>query len=514
MCHMAKIYKICLVLVYFIFLINICGKITAQNPLEKRYSISFHQISFASVIDSLRKVIDYGISYNPEIVPQHKILNLTFKNEPLKVIFDSIVRPFQLTYKVLNNNIIITRQTITKHDVAKTMDSVNYIQLNGSVLNRKNNDPIPFVNIYIKNKNIGTISNNDGNFVFKIPLENGNDSIFFSSIGYIPSSKKISDLQASTNTIFLEEVYVKIKEVTVSYVDAVSVLKLAFDKINVNYSATPLMLNAFYRETIKQNKDYVALSEAILHIYKASYHSYVGDQVILYKGRKSPFVKQMDTLNFKFQGGIATCLLLDIAKNPSNFLAGEFFDYYDYKLDDIISIDDRTTYVIAFDQKNNVQYPLYKGKIYIDKERLAIVRTDFMLSPKGIDYASGLLVRKTPKGVKVKPVSSYYVVNYSVHHNVWYLNYIREEVKFKVHKRFNFGTTLFHLTAEMVITQADSVNVQHFKTSQIVKTNDIFAEKIGKYDESFWGDFNFIPPDVSLEKALNKKQVSSIQDPR
>ena len=80
----------------------------------------------------------------------------------------------------------------------------------------------------------------------------------------------------------------------------------------------------------------------------------------------------------------------------------------------------------------------------------------------------------------------------------------REEVKFKVHKRFNFGSTLFQLAAEMVITKTDSVNVQHFKTNETIKIRDFFVERIDKYDKDFWGDFNFIPPDVSLEEALSK----------
>jgi len=176
---MAKIRKICLVLVYFIFLINVSGKLAAQTPLEKKYSISFHHISFGSVIDSLRKVIDYGISYNPEILPQHKILNLTFNNEPLNVIIDSIIGPFQLTYKVINNNIILSRKIVTKFEIPKTTDSIKYIQLNGRVLNKKNNESIPFVNIYIKNKNIGTISNNDGISFSKYHLKIGMTPYFF-----------------------------------------------------------------------------------------------------------------------------------------------------------------------------------------------------------------------------------------------------------------------------------------------------------------------------------------------
>jgi hypothetical protein len=59
----------------------------------------------------------------------------------------------------------------------------------------------------------------------------------------------------------------------------------------------------------------------------------------------------------------------------------------------------------------------------------------------------------------------------------------------------------------MVITQTDSTNVQRFKTSETVRSKDIFVEKVGKYDDSFWGGFNFIKPDLSLEEALDEIKV-------
>jgi len=485
-------------------------KIAAQTSiLEKRFSFKFKNIPLESVIDSLRKAIDYGFSYNPDVLPQNKIINYNFKYDPLKIIFDSIFLPLNLTYKLVNNNIVIVKLSFANENISsvREIDTVKFIPLSGQVLDKKHNEPVPYVYVYILNKNIGTITNNAGDFIIKIPIENANDSIFFSCIGYNKVVKKVNDLMPGQNLIFLEENYIQIKAVTIKYIDPKTIIKSSFEKINHNYSRIPLMLTAFYRETIKQNHDYVALSEAILRLYKAPYNHYAGDQVMIYKGRKSPFVKQMDTVRFKFQGGIYTCLLLDIAKNPSNFMADEFIDYYDYNLEDIINIQERVTYVIAFDQRENIHYPLYKGKIYIDRESLAIVRVEFMLSPKGIDYAAALLVQKSPSGVKVKPVSSTYIVNYVARNNIWALNYIREEVKFKVHKKFNFYNTLFDLTAEMVITQTDSTNVQRFKTSETVRSKDIFVEKVGKYDDSFWGGFNFIKPDLSLEEALDEIKV-------
>ena len=56
----------------------------------------------------------------------------------------------------------------------------------------------------------------------------------------------------------------------------------------------------------------------------------------------------------------------------------------------------------------------------------------------------------------------------------------------------------------MLITQTDSVDVQRIKFNKTVRLNDIFIEKLGKYDPEFWGGFNIIKPDESLEKALQK----------
>jgi hypothetical protein len=115
-----------------------------------------------------------------------------------------------------------------------------------------------------------------------------------------------------------------------------------------------------------------------------------------------------------------------------------------------------------------------------------------------------MLVRKSPPGVKVKPLLAAYVVNYTSRNGVWYLTHIREEVKFKVRKRFNLYNLTFHTTAEMVVTQSDTLNIKRFNRNETVRVNDIFIEEIGPYDESFWGKYNFIKPDESLEEALER----------
>lgn len=510
---MAKTFKI----VFILFSVFFARELKAQlNVLDQRYSFRFTNIPIEDVVDTLRKTVNCGFTYNPDLFPQKCKVNAVFRNQKLKLILDSVFFPANLVYKVVDNNIVIFPKDNNQPETESVLreDTLSYLALSGRIIDRKNKDPLGYVSIYIRNRNIGTVSNEDGNFLLKLPVKSGEDSVFLSCIGYKSLALKAGNL-TGYSVIPMEPVNFALKEVRVKPVKTEDILRKTRENIPKNYSAIAQRLLAFYRETIQQNNEYVALSEAVLQIYKAPYDDYTNDQVVIYKGRKSHFQKQMDTVIFKFQGGIYTSLMLDIAKNPSNFLSDEYMGYYDFSLDEIIPVQGRATYVIAFDQKPGITFPLFKGKIYIDVETSAIVRAEFMISPRGLNEAGGMLVRKSPRRLKVKPVASSYIVNYNLTGNTWYLNYIREEIEFKVRKKFALSGTSFRSKAEMVITQADTVNVQKFKNCRQVRSNDIFVETLGKYDPEFWGSFNVINPDETLLEALHKikKKPESIAQP-
>ena len=508
---MAKIWKICQFILIPVLLSGFVKfNLSAQTQiLENKYSFSFANTTYASVIDSLRLKVKCGVSYGPDIFPREKKYNAIFSNEKLKAILDSILTPINFSYKVIDNNIVILQKEVVKSEnkdqfTMEGIDTMKFIKLSGKVVDRNDHKPIEYTNIYIKNRNIGSMTNANGNFAVKLPRGSSNDSIYFSCIGYKPLHKKIGDMHPEGNIIDLEVNSIQLKEIKVKPINIEEVIKTALQNIPQNYSRIPLNLISFYREIIQQNGEYVGLSEAVLNIYKASYNSYLNDQVAIYKGRKSRFIKQMDTVLFKFQGGISTSLMLDIAKNPSNFITDEYIKYYNFTVDDIVTVEGRPTFVIGFDQNNYSPYPLYKGKLYIDIDAYAIVRVDFMISPNGMDNAADFLIKKSSRRLKVKPTFSSYIVNYTMQNNKWYLNYIREEVEFKIRKKYSFYSSTFRSKAEMLITQTDSVDVQRIKFNKTVRLNDIFIEKLGKYDPEFWGGFNIIKPDESLEKALQK----------
>lgn len=74
-----------------------------------------------------------------------------------------------------------------------------FSQIKAIVLDSITKDPIPYVNIWVQDWNLGTMSNTDGSF--KLGSFNGTKTIVFSAVGYI--TKKIASNQI-TNTIQLK----------------------------------------------------------------------------------------------------------------------------------------------------------------------------------------------------------------------------------------------------------------------------------------------------------------------
>jgi hypothetical protein len=198
-------------------------------------------------------------------------------------------------------------------------------------------------------------------------------------------------------------------------------------------------------------------------------------------------------------------VMLDVVKNPSILLGQDMMEFYEYELAGILNVNERRNYVIEFDQKKNVDYPLYSGKMYLDVEDLAITGLEFNLSERGIDQAANVLVRKKPLTMRVEPLGAYYLVNYREVNDKWYLNHARTELVIKCKWKRRLFNKTYTAMSEMAVTDRNFDNVERFRNREIEKPNDVFVEHVVEYyDEDFWGDFNYIKPEESIEEAVER----------
>jgi hypothetical protein len=390
--------------------------------------------------------------------------------------------------------------------VSAQEDSTKFVTVKGKIIDANTRKPIPYTNIYLANSNIGTISNNDGEFILKVPRNNVNALIRISYMGYKNQDLTIEQIEMKNNLIELSTEVVTLKELVIRSNDPQNLIRSAIHNIPVNYGTAPYLCTAFYRESVMQNKSYVGLAEAVLNIYKSKYNNeFESDRVKVYKGRKSQDVKKMDTIMFKLQGGHQAVVLLDLAKNPETFMTEQYFNDYEFKPVNITNVEGRQTYVIEFTQREDIQEPLYEGKLYIDLNSLAIRRAEFAISPYGLQFADKYLVKKKPIGTDVKTIGANYVVSYREQDGKWILNHARYEVKFRVIKRGKFFNKIYTSAADLAVTDIDTKNVEKFKFNETLKPNQVFVDRVDEYyDEEFWGNYNIIKPEESLEDAVER----------
>ena len=397
-------------------------------------------------------------------------------------------------------------------------DTINYKAYYGKVVDSKTSKALPFATIEALGSNAATVTNIDGEFIIKIERKSDVSQL---KIAYIGFQNKILELDKLSDkgsyTVKLEQTAIQLKQVTIRPQDAMELIADVLANIRNNYSNQPMMMRGFYRETIQRGRNYVSISEAIIDVYKGSYlNEYQVDQVKLFRGRKSADVERMDTVLFKVQGGPNTTILMDVVKNPYILLSEEYLEIYDFRLSDVIAIDDRLHYVISFNQKEYVDDPYYKGRLYIEMDRLAISEAEFELNVENQDQAARLFIRRKPMGMSIIPERAAYRAKYTIEDDRWYFTYARAEVKFKVNWKKKFFNTTYSTMSELAITDRTYEGIEKFAGRERFKSNDILNEKVYIFfDQGFWGGYNVIEPDQSIESAirrLNRKYLKRTAD--
>ncbi|MFK8006667.1 MAG: carboxypeptidase-like regulatory domain-containing protein [Saprospiraceae bacterium] len=88
--------------------------------------------------------------------------------------------------------------------------SFGQITIKGKILNKKNKEPIPYVNIGIPKHAQGTVSDEDGNYFLK--FNDSNDTVIISAIGFFSQNKSVNEL-LQNGEILLEQQIHQIKEI-------------------------------------------------------------------------------------------------------------------------------------------------------------------------------------------------------------------------------------------------------------------------------------------------------------
>lgn len=163
-----------------VFFLFIAWMAPAQSvdPSEKKATIVLTGISLEKALSLLS--ISYGVefSYSDDVVPTQTIVDLSINDENLVSALDKLLRPFGITYKILNTRIVLRKSPVILTQTVR-----------GVLVDQLTNAPIAGASLIIKDSNPvqGTTTDEDGKFrITSVPI--GRMTILASSIGYNPAS--------------------------------------------------------------------------------------------------------------------------------------------------------------------------------------------------------------------------------------------------------------------------------------------------------------------------------------
>ncbi|MCF6296696.1 MAG: carboxypeptidase-like regulatory domain-containing protein [Flavobacteriaceae bacterium] len=391
--------------------------------------------------------------------------------------------------------------------VAQQVETNNYVEYKGLVLSSNSKKVLEFSNIAVDETNISTISNSEGEFVLKVPANLKGKSVTISYLGYENKTIPLSRLNSNEkNIIKLKQKIEKLSEINVISKDPDLIIKNLLKNRQKNYTEQPIIMKAFYRESIKKRRAYASLSEAVVDIYRKPIKYDGRDFVRLNKVRKSTNYKKIDTLIIKLQGGPFNNLNMDVIKNKGLIFDDDVFNYYKFSFDKVISVNNRATYVVNFTSNGYASIPLYYGKLYVDAQTYALSKAFFSLNLDDKKKASRFLVKKKPSKAEVIPMIADYRVDYRFKDGKWYYGYSRIELAFKIDWTKRLFNSLYNITIEMAITNwKTNEGTEKERKVGKMRPNVILHDKAtGFSDPEFWGEYNIIEPEKSIENAIKK----------
>lgn len=479
-----------------------------KSILDSTYTFKAGPVRTRNALDLITRTTGYFFTYDSRLLDPEAKTEMTFRDVPLSIVLDSILRNDSLVYSVIDRYIIISRAFTPFLPEADAIAPAEKFYVSGLVVDNETMEPLPFATIGIKNKGRGTVSNSNGEFGINIMPDWMNDTLYVSYLGYIAREIPVGTLPGNSYTISMQKEFISIPEIIIRTQVPQEILYKTLSLIPENYGTTPAMLTGFYREGVLKKSELQSYSEAVLNIYKSAYNAtFFGDQIRVFKSRKIENTGASDTLAIRLKAGLGTCLELDGAKNTFDFIKRENISDYTYRITDIVSYDDEAAYVIDFEQREGVETALYRGSVYINTYDFAILKADFELHPRMLNKMKDSFISSSSRKFTTWPVSVKYSVSYRKINSRYFLSHVRGDLQFSSKQKRKLFSSQFNVFFEMAITGSNLNNVTRFEREELAPLHSVFTKTITSYDPSFWENQDFLKPEDNLIQALENMKV-------
>jgi len=160
-------------------------------------------------IKAVEKACNYKFVYNNNEVNVDREITVNTENKNAETIVREIFAGYNIT--VENNTVIVSPSKTSINNLNSTQQSSRKRTITGKVVDAENEEPLIGVTVKLKGTNTGVVTDIDGNY--SITINNKNDVLEFSYIGYLEQEMEVDnlaiiDVEMKTDNTQLDEVVV------------------------------------------------------------------------------------------------------------------------------------------------------------------------------------------------------------------------------------------------------------------------------------------------------------------
>lgn len=168
-----SIYKLLLLMKFTIALLLFASlQVSAKTYSQDRITLKLESAELKTALKQIEKKSMYRFLYNDDVISAHRKVSIDANNALVTEVLDDILTENALTYKVLDNNLVVITQKNAVLQETKVTGRVTGPDGQG----------VPSVTVRIKGSNAATTTGNDGSYSISAP---DGATLVFSSVGYV-----------------------------------------------------------------------------------------------------------------------------------------------------------------------------------------------------------------------------------------------------------------------------------------------------------------------------------------
>lgn len=172
-------YLLKLVLLQLIILLSVNAY--TQDILEKPVTFECANLSLPKILDSIQLNSGVYFTYVDGVIPKNRYVTLNADETPLKDVLEKILRGTNVSYKVINEQIVFSDNSVPKPS--------NVLHTITGVIRSKSSDGLPAIQVTVIETQNAVLTDDNGFFSIEAPA--GNIELNISGIGYKVFTRKM-----------------------------------------------------------------------------------------------------------------------------------------------------------------------------------------------------------------------------------------------------------------------------------------------------------------------------------